>query len=126
VEIVSVCGSLTSSHGDPAGLQGGSLGWHSPVGERSRAGRLKVPQCMEQQLCGPMGQGLACSACYSFSIWWGGEASHELGVQSADVSALPGVLPHSIKSLASYQSPWIMQVRRSMAVFWSPSWISKK
>jgi hypothetical protein len=84
---------------------------------------LEITQCIEQQLCGPLGLGLPCSTCYYFSIWWGGEASLELGVRSADVSALPGVLPHSSKSPASYQSPWIMEVRRSVAVFWSPSWI---
>jgi hypothetical protein len=71
---------------------------------------------MEQRLCQPVGQGLACSACYYFSIWWHGEASHELGVQSADVSTLPGVLPQSSKSPASYQSPWITEVRRSVAI----------
>jgi hypothetical protein len=70
------------------------------------------------------GAGLGMQAYYSFIIWWGGEASQELGVQSADVSALPGVLPHSSKSLGSYQSPWITEVRRSVAVFQSPSWIS--
>jgi hypothetical protein len=68
-----------------------------------------------------LGWGLASSACYSFSIWWDGEASQELGVQSADVSALPGVLPQSRKSPASCQSPWIMEVRRSVAVFQLPS-----
>jgi hypothetical protein len=41
------------------------------------------------------GAGLGMQAYYSFIIWWGGEASQELGVQSAEVSALPGVLPHS-------------------------------
>jgi hypothetical protein len=71
---------------------------------------------MEQQLCGPMGRGLECSTCYSFSVWWGGEASQDLGAQHADVSALPGVLPHSSKSPASCQSPWITEVRRSVAV----------
>jgi hypothetical protein len=60
-----------------------------------------------------MGQGLESSTCYSFSIWWGGEASHKLGVQSADVSALPDVFPQSSVSPASYQSPWITEVRRS-------------
>jgi hypothetical protein len=63
-----------------------------------------------------MGRGLVCSACYSFSVWWCGEASHELGVQSPDVSALPDVLPQSSVSPASYQSPWIIEVRRSVAV----------
>jgi hypothetical protein len=93
------------------------------VGQRSRARRLEIPQRMEQHLCRPMERGLACSACYCFSVWWYGEASHELGVWSADVSALPGVLPLSSKSQASYQSPWITEVRRSVAMFWSPSWI---
>jgi hypothetical protein len=86
------------------------------VGQRSRAGGLEIPWCMEQQLCGPMGRGLECSTCYSFSVWWGGEASQDLGAQHADVSALPGVLPHSSKSPASCQSPWITEVRRSVAV----------
>jgi hypothetical protein len=70
----------------------------------------------------PMGHGLACSARYSFSIWRCGEASHELRVYSADVSALPGVLPWSGRSPASYQGrPWITEVRSSVAVFQSPS-----
>jgi hypothetical protein len=71
----------------------------------------------------PIGWGLACSTCYSFSILWPGEAFHELGVQSADVSALPGALPQLIVSPASQKSPWIMEVRRSVAVSWSPSCI---
>jgi hypothetical protein len=82
---------------------------------------MEIPQSAEQWLCGPMGWGLVCSTCYSFSIWWCGEASQNLGVQSADVSALLGVLPQSSVSPASYQSPWITEVRRSVAVFWSPS-----
>jgi hypothetical protein len=66
------------------------------------------------QACGArLGMQRGCS----FSIWWGGEASQELGVQNDDVSALPGVLPHSSMSPASHQSPWIMEVRRSVAVF---------
>jgi hypothetical protein len=39
--------------------------------------------------------GLSMQCCYSFSIWWCGEAFHELGAQSAVVSALPGALPQS-------------------------------
>jgi hypothetical protein len=77
------------------------------VGQRSRAGGAEIPCCMEQWLHGPMGQGLVCRACYSFSIWWSGKTSHELRIRSADVSALPGVLPQSSKSPASYQSPCI-------------------
>jgi hypothetical protein len=64
------------------------------VEPKSRAGGSEIPLHMEQWLRGPMGWGLVCSTCYSFSIWWSGEASQELGVQSADVSGLPGVLPH--------------------------------
>jgi hypothetical protein len=73
--------------------------------------------------CGPVGLGLVCNTYYSFSMLWGGEAFQELGVQSADVSALLGVLPHSNKSPASCQIPWITEVRRSVAVFRLPSWI---
>jgi hypothetical protein len=40
------------------------------------------------------GVGLSIQPCCSFSVWWLGEASQELVVQSADVSALPGILPH--------------------------------
>jgi hypothetical protein len=46
--------------------------------------------------------GLGMHACYSFGISWPGEAFHELGVQSADVSALPGVLPQSSVSPVSW------------------------
>jgi hypothetical protein len=95
------------------------------VGQRSSARGLEIPQRhVEQQLHGLMGWGLAWSTCYSFSIWWCGEASHELGVQNADVLALPDVLSQSNVSPASYQSPWVTEVRRSVAVFLSPSWIS--
>jgi hypothetical protein len=61
-----------------------------------------------------------CSAGYSFSISWCGEAFLEVGVQSADVLALPGALPQSSVSPASQQSPWVTEVRRSVAVSWSP------
>jgi hypothetical protein len=73
------------------------------VGQKSRAGGSEIPWGREQRLCGPMERDLACSACYSFSIWWGGEVSQELGVQSADVSALPGVLP-PFKQVSSFLS----------------------
>jgi hypothetical protein len=76
---------------------------------------LEIPWPVEQQLPGSMGQGLVCSTCSSFSVWWCGEAFHELGVQSADVSVLPGALPQSSMSPASHQSPWITEVRRSVA-----------
>jgi hypothetical protein len=70
-----------------------------------------------------MGQGLACSAGCSFSKSWCGEAFHELGIQSADVSALPGALPQSSMSPASQQSPLFTEPMRSAAVSQSPSWI---
>jgi hypothetical protein len=73
------------------------------VGQRSRAGGSEIPWCMEQRLCGPMGQGWSCSACYSFSIWCSGEASQELGVQSADLSALPWCFT-SFKQVSSFLS----------------------
>jgi hypothetical protein len=57
-------------------------------------------------------------------IWCPGEAFHELGAQSADVSALPCALPHLSVSPASQQGPWVTELRRSVAVSQSPSWIS--
>jgi hypothetical protein len=112
-----------SSEGDH-GVSGVGV-WGSTVltGQRSRAGVSEIPQLVEQQLHGPMVQGLECSASYSFSMWWHREVFHELGVQSADISASPGVLPQSSMSPGSYQSPWITEVRRSVAMFRSPSWI---
>jgi hypothetical protein len=126
-EILNICGSLAlrTPPTEILWVQGvGVWGSTALVGQKNRAGGSEFPQCVKQWLCWPMGWGLTCSACYSFSIWWGGEAFHELGVQSADVSALPGALLQSSMSPASCQSPWIMEVRRSMVVFWSPSLIS--
>jgi hypothetical protein len=110
-EIINVCGSLTLRAPPMEILQV----WGS--------WEFGIAQPWWGKRAGPIRRGLASSICYSFSTWWGGEASQELGVQSADVSALPGALPQSSVSPASYQSPWIMEVRRSMAVFWSPSWV---
>jgi hypothetical protein len=106
------------SEGDCVSLRDGSLGWHSPGWQKSKARGLAIPWWVEQCLCGPMGWGLVCSTGYSFSIWWHGEVFHELGFQSADVSSLLGTLPQSSMSLGSYQSTWITEVRRSVAVFW--------
>jgi hypothetical protein len=114
--IPGLAGLKGSSGGDHVGLRGGSLGSMALVGLRSRAGGSKISQRVEQQLCGPMGQGLACSTGYFFSIWWCGETSHELRVQNADVSGLPCALPQSCVSPASHQSLWIMELRRSAAV----------
>jgi hypothetical protein len=71
-----------------------------------------------------MGQGLACSAAWSFSKLWCGEVFHEQGIQSADVSELPCALPQPSVSPASQQSPWFMELMQSVAVSQSPSWIS--
>jgi hypothetical protein len=100
--------------------------WSSTAlaGIRIRAREAVIPSYVGLQLRGPTGQGLACSTGYSFSKSWHGEAFHELVVQSADVSALLCALPQSRVSPASQQSPWIMEVRRSVDVSWSPSWIS--
>jgi hypothetical protein len=106
---------------DPVGLRGGSLGSGPGVAEDQAQGS-EVPWPAEQRLRGPIWWGLACSAEYSFSILWLGEAFHELGVQSADVSVLPGALPQPRVSPASQQSPWSTELRRSAAV--SLSWIS--
>jgi hypothetical protein len=83
------------------GLRGGSLGECSPGGAEEWAHGSEIPWPAEQQLCGPMGRDLVCSTGYSFSISWHGEAFHKLGVQSADVSALPGALPQPSVSPAS-------------------------
>jgi hypothetical protein len=50
---------------------------------------------------GSMGWWPACS----FSVLWGGEAFHGLGVQGAEVSALPSALPKPSVSPASQQGP---------------------
>jgi hypothetical protein len=108
VEIVNVCGSPALRACPMESLRFWGVGvWGSTTlaGQRSRAGGSEIPRCMEQRLHRPMEWGLVCSACYSFSIWWGGEASQEQRVQSADVSAVPDILPQSSKSPASYQVP---------------------
>jgi hypothetical protein len=97
---------------------------HGPSRAEEQAGGWEIPQPAEQQLCGPMEPGLALSAGYSFSKSWHGEAFPKLGVQSAEVSALPGALPQPSMSPASQQSPWLMELMRSAAVSQSPSWIS--
>jgi hypothetical protein len=43
-------------------------------------------------------------ACF-FSVLWHGADFHRLGVQGAEVSALPGALPQPSVSLASQQGP---------------------
>jgi hypothetical protein len=107
------------------GSEGWELGDQGPSGAEEQAQESEIPWLVEQWLCGPTGRGLECSASYSFSIWWCGEAVHELGVQSADVSALPCALPQPSVSPASQQSPWFRELRRSAAVSQSPSWISQ-
>jgi hypothetical protein len=72
-----------------------------------------------------MGQDLACSAGYYFSIWRHGEAFPKLGVQSADVSALPSPLTQPRVPPVSQQSPWFTELRRSVAVSQLPSLTSQ-
>jgi hypothetical protein len=86
--------------------------------------RIIDPMASEQQLCGPMGQDLACSASCSAIKSWCGEPFHELQVHSAKVSALPGALPQPSVSPVSQQSPWFTELTLSLAVSQSPSWIS--
>jgi hypothetical protein len=100
------------------------LGECSPCGAEEQAQGSEIPWPAEQQFHGPMGRGLVCNTSYSFIISLHGEALHELGVQSAGVSALPFVLPQPSVSPGSQQIPWIMELRRSGAVCQSPSWIS--
>jgi hypothetical protein len=120
-EIVNVCGSpawqaLRAHSVDIMWVwEVGVWGSMALARLRSRAGGLEIPWHVEQQLCGPMGQGLVCSTVCSFSILWCGEAFHELGVQSAYVSALPGALPQS------YVSPPSQQSQRSGGLWLCPS-----
>jgi hypothetical protein len=94
------------------------------AGLRSRARGLEIPLHIEQQFLRPMWRDLVCSASCSFSVLWCGEAFCELGVQSADVAALPGALPQPSVSPASQQSLWITKLMQSATVSQSPSWIS--
>jgi hypothetical protein len=111
-EIMNVCGSLAWqalgawSFRDCAGLRGGSLGERCPGGTVERAQGSEIPWPVKQRLRRPVGQKLVCSVNCSFSISWHGEAFHELGIQSTDVSALLCALPQPRVSPASQQSPW--------------------
>jgi hypothetical protein len=74
VEIMNFCGSPAwqvlgaQTVGDHAGLRGGNLGKHGPGRTEEQGQRSKIPWPAELWLRGPMGQGLACSTSYSFSI----------------------------------------------------------
>jgi hypothetical protein len=126
---VNVCGSQawqafgTQSSRDRVGLRGGSLGKCSPDRAEEWAQGSEIPWPVEQRLCRPIRCGLACNMGCSFSKSCCGDAFHELGVQSADVSALPCVLPQPSVSPVSQESPCFMELMRSAAVFQSLSWI---
>jgi hypothetical protein len=90
---------------DHVGLRGRNLGDRGLGGAEEWAKGSEIPRPAEQWLCSPMGRGLACIAGCSFSKSRCGEAFLELGVQSADVSALPGALPQPSVSPVSQQSP---------------------
>jgi hypothetical protein len=119
---------VAQSSRDLVGLRGGSLGKHGP-GKAEEQAQRSSPRIRDLMACRAAalwayGAGLVCSAGYSFSVSWCGEAFHQLGVQSANVSALPGALPQPSVSPASQQSSWFMELRRSAAVSQSPYWIS--
>jgi hypothetical protein len=59
VEIINVCGSLDTDHPMEILLFWGAGLWSSTAlaGQRSMVARSEIPQCMEQQLCKPMGRG---------------------------------------------------------------------
>jgi hypothetical protein len=112
------------SGGDHVGPKDGSLGEHGPGGAEEWAQGSEILQSVKQWLCRPMGQSLACSTCCFFTKSWHGEAFHELGIQSADISALPCALPQPSVSPVSWQSHWFMELMQSKAVSQLPSWIS--
>jgi hypothetical protein len=56
----------------------------------------------------------------SFNVLWYEGAFHMLGVQGAEVSVLPGALPHPRVSPASQQGPWFTELMQSASVSWSP------
>jgi hypothetical protein len=118
--LCSACGLLACqalgawSGRDPAGLWGGSLGEGGSGWTEERAQGSEIPGLQRSSSAVP--------DCSSSKSWHGG-AFHELGVQSADVSALPGALPQSSMSPVSQQSPWFMELTPSEAVSQSPSWI---
>jgi hypothetical protein len=93
-EIVNICGSLASealgarSSGDDAGLKGGCLGDFGPGRAEEWTHGSEICQPVDQWLCRSMGRGLVYSTGCSFSKSWCRETFHNLGVQSADVSAL--------------------------------------
>jgi hypothetical protein len=127
---MNVCGYLAwktlSAHSAETVRVPGVGVWGSTAlsGQKCGARESEISPCVEEWLCEPMGWDLVCRAGYSLSLWWYGEAFYELGTQSVDVSALLGALPQSSVSPASYQCPWITEVRRSVAAFQLPSWIS--
>jgi hypothetical protein len=91
------CRSVDCWHGRPEGWElGGYLAglWSSGLvwlGSRTRGSEIPWP--VEQQLCGPMGWGFACSTSCSVGKLWYGEDFQELKVQRAEVLALPCALP---------------------------------
>jgi hypothetical protein len=131
-EIMQACESWAWSFwglrpgGDPVGL------WSMGLAEIVQACGLQAcwawgveawGRLWELQLHRPMGQGLACSTGYCVRKSWHGEAFHKLGVQSAEVLALPGALPQPIVFPASQQGPWFTDLVGSAAVSQLPSWI---
>jgi hypothetical protein len=73
---------------------------------------------------GPVVWGWQPTSC--FSVWWHGEAFQVLGVQGAEVSALPGALLPPSMTPVSQQSPWFMELTQSVSVSQLPFWILLK
>jgi hypothetical protein len=71
--------------------------------EARQAGRWVVVACGWWPTC-------------SFSVSWHGEHFHGLGVQCAEVSALPGALPQPRMSPASRQGRWFPELMQSVSV----------
>jgi hypothetical protein len=78
------------------------------VWQRNRAGGSEIPQCVKHWLRRPMGQGLVCSACYSFSIWWRGEASpsHVFKVLMFQLSLMLYLNQASLQILIKVSGSW--------------------
>jgi hypothetical protein len=93
------------------------------MGLSSRARGAEIQWPLKQWLHGPMGWGLVCRAICCVSNSWGGEAFHELRVQSAKVSAPLDALPQPIVSSASQPSPSFTELMWSAALTLLPSWI---
>jgi hypothetical protein len=121
VEIMHACGSpakqaLEVPFGrNGAGLIGGSLGEiQRACGARPWQGRRVGQKIGNPSLWISGSTGLLGSTNCSFSKLWCGESFHELGIQSADISAVPCASLQPRVSPASQQSSWFTELTWSM------------